>query len=55
MIVAKDDAQKVKGLLKIVQYNGEVKQIIRLGKPGDRPRPIKLIFDSPAKAQSVRN
>ena len=30
-----------------------MKQIIRLGKPGEKPRPIKLIFDSPAKAQSV--
>ena len=46
-IITRDDSQKVKELLKIVQYEGEVKQIIRLGKKGDRPRPIKLIFDTP--------
>lgn len=54
-VVAKEDSDKVKEILRIAEYEGEVKQHIRLGKKGegDRPRPIKVIFDSPTKAAAV--
>ena len=53
VVVAKTDSEKVQEILRVVQYKGEVKQFMRLGKKGDRPRPIKLMFDSPSKASSV--
>ena len=40
-------------LLKVVDFKDKVKQHIRLGKEGDRPRPIKLIFHSPSEAFSA--
>ena len=54
-VVARNDSEKVYEILKIVGFEDEVKQHIRLGKKGngDRPRPIKLIFHSPAEAASV--
>ena len=52
-VEAKDDTQKVSELLKVVGFKDKVKQHIRLGREGDRPRPIKLIFHSPSEAFSA--
>ena len=53
VVVAKTDTEKVQEILRVVQYKGEIKHFVRLGKKGDRPHPIKLMFDSPSKANSV--
>ena len=52
-IVVKDDAQKVKEMLKVVDFHGKLKQYVRLGRVGDRPRPIKLVFHSTSDATSA--
>ena len=53
VVAANNNSQKLKELLKVVEFNGNVKQHIRLGAAGDRPRPIKVIFNSPSEANSA--
>ena len=52
-VVAKDDTKKVEELLKVVEFSGKLKQHVRLGAEGERPRPIKLVFHSPLDASSA--
>lgn len=52
-IAANEDSEKVKELLKVVEFDGQVKQHFRLGAAGDNPRPIKVVFHSPSDAQSA--
>ena len=48
-----DDSTKVKELMNVVGYEGKITHHFRLGQPGDRPRPMKLIFDSPVDSKSA--
>ena len=50
-----NDSSKVNELMNLVGYRGKVRHHFRLGQPGDRPRPMKLIFDSHADSQSARD
>ena len=52
-IEVKDDAQIVKELLKVVNFHGKLKQHVLLGRVGDTPRPIKLVFHSTSDANSA--
>ena len=48
-----DDKEKVSEILNRVKYNGQFKQFMRLGKKGDKPRPIKVLFNSIADSKKV--
>ena len=51
--VVGDDAQKVKELLKVVDFHCKLKQHVHLGRVGDHPRQIKLLFHSTSDANSA--
>ena len=49
----KKELDKVSEILKIVGHKGPLRHYVRLGKKGDKPRPIKVIFHSVNEAHDA--